>query len=309
MKKSVFIVLCMLCCLFMYCTAQQSYSSEEIDITDIRLFNQTPAWELVKAIEKDDSKKIKEILHKNPNLLNYQEPVYGMSPIRRAVGRRKYAATKTLIECGVNLNLHSKDGEAPIFDAMSYRWDEGPTIDDSMLKILLKSGADPNIIYDYKENKDGYVNVIEYGTTPLMYAIAYSSGYNLVKTLVEYGAKIDAKTPLGTTAAIEALRSEDIQSAYYLIVSKNASITEPYYNYEFGTSEIDSKNPFFPVDLLLYLTYPLDSKEYLMKKAIINKFGEHGINYQERKSKIPGTVLEQIKKIYPETWKEYVAKY
>lgn len=205
--------------------------------------------------------------------------------------------------------MHSKDGEAPIFDAISYRWDEGPTIDDSMLKILLKSGADPNIIYDYKENKDGYVNVIEYGTTPLMYAIAYSSGYNLVKTLVEYGAKIDAKTPLGTTAAIEALRSEDIQSAYYLIVSKNASITEPYYYYEFGTSEIDSKNPFFPVDLLLYLTYPLDSKEYLMKKAIINKFGEHGINYQERKSKIPGTVLEQIKKIYPETWKEYVAIY
>lgn len=308
MKKCVFIVLCMLCCLFMYCTAQQSYSSEEIDFTDIRLFNQTPAWELVKAIEKDDSKKIKEILHKNPNLINYQEPVYGMSPIRRAVGRRKYAATKTLIECGVDLNLHSKDGEAPIFDAISYRWDEGPTIDDGMLKILLKSGADPNIIYDYKENKDGYVNVIEYGTTPLMYAIAYSSGYNLVKTLVEYGAKIDAKTPFGTTAAIEALRSEDIQSAYYLIVSKNASITEPYY-YELGISEIDSKNPFFPVDLLLYLTYPLDSKEYLMKKAIINKFGEHGINYQERKSKIPGTVLEQIKKIYPETWKEYVAKY
>ena len=237
----------------------QFYSSEEIDCTDIRLFNQTPAWELVKAIEKDDSKKIKEILHKNPNLLNYQEPVYGMSPIRRAVGRRKYAATKTLIECGVDLNLHSKDGEAPIFDAISYRWDEGPTIDDGMLKILLKSGADPNIIYDYKENKDGYVNVIEYGTTPLMYAIAYSSSYNLVKTLVEYGAKVDTKTPLGTTAAIEALRSEDIQSAYYLIVSKNASITEPYY-YEFGTSEIDSKNPFFPVDLLLYLTYTLDSK-------------------------------------------------
>ena len=43
----------------------QFYSSEEIDCTDIRLFNQTPAWELVKAIEKDDSKKIKEILHKN----------------------------------------------------------------------------------------------------------------------------------------------------------------------------------------------------------------------------------------------------
>lgn len=97
MKKSVFIVLCMLCCLFMYCTAQQSYSSEEseeIDITDIRLFNQTPAWELVKAIEKDDSKKIKEILHKNPNLLNYQEPVYGMSPIRRAVGRRNMLQLK-----------------------------------------------------------------------------------------------------------------------------------------------------------------------------------------------------------------------
>ena len=46
-----------------------------------------------------------------------------------------------------------------------------------------------------------------------------------------------------------------------------------------------------------------------MKKAIINKFGEHGINYQKRKSKIPETILEMIKKIYPETWKKYVAKY
>ncbi len=288
----------------------QFSSSENMDKTNIRIFNQTPAWGLVKAIEKDDSKMIEDILHKNPNLLNYQEPVYGISPIQRAIGRRKYAAAKTLIKFGADLNLQSKIGDAPIFDAIAYGWDDRYSIsDDRMLQILLESGANPNIIYNYKANNGEDVNAIEYGTTPLMYAIVYSSGYNLVKKLVEYGAKVNAKTPLGTTAAIESLRSGDIQSAYYLIVVNNANITEPYFYYKFGTSEIDLKNPFYPVDLLLSLTYKLNSKEYLMKKAIINKFGEHGINYQERKSKIPKTILEKIKKIYPETWKEYITKY
>ena len=30
---------------------------------------------------------------------------------------------------------------------------------------------------------------------------------------------------------------------------------------------------------------------------------------KKRKSKIPETTLEMIKKTYPKTWKEYVAKY
>lgn len=59
MKKSVFIVLCMLCCLFMYCTAQQSYSSEEIDITDIRLFNQTQLGSWLKPLKKMTARRLR----------------------------------------------------------------------------------------------------------------------------------------------------------------------------------------------------------------------------------------------------------
>lgn len=138
--------------------------------------------------------------------------------------------------------------------------------DNRMLQILLESGANPNIVYNYRTNNSEEINVIEYGTTPLMYAIAYSVGCQMVKLLIEYGAEIDAKTPLGTTAAIEALRAGDIQSAYYLIVLHNANVTEPYFYYKLGTSEVNVYNPFYPIDLLLLLTYKLDSEEYMIKK-------------------------------------------
>lgn len=284
--------------------------SERKDKTDMRIFYQTPAWNLVKAIENDDSSTIKDLIYKNPKLLNFQEPVYGISLIQRAVGRRKYVATKTLIELGVDLNLQSKIGDAPIFDAIGYRWGDNNSVEDnSMLQLLLESGANPNIIYNYGTNNGEEVNVTEYGTTPLMYAIAYSYGYQFVQLLVKYGAEIDAKTPLGTTAAIEALRSGDIKSAYYLIVLHNAKITEPYFYYKFGTLEVDVDNPHYPIDLLLSLTYELDSKEYIIKNNIINKFEQYGIHYQERKNKIPKTILEKIKRKYPNTWKEYIIKY
>lgn len=288
----------------------QSSSTESLDKTDIRIFNQTPAWGLVKAIENDDSNTVKDIIYKNPELLNFQEPVYGISPLQRAVGRRKYASAKTLIELGADVNLQSKIGDAPIFDAICYKWgDENSIYDNKMLKFLLESGADPNIVYNYRTNDSEETNVIEYGTTPLMYAIAYSDGYQLVKLLVKYGAKIDAKTPLGTTAAIEALRSGDIQSAYYLIVLHNANIKEPYYYYKIGTVEIDSLNPKYPIELLLDLVYDIPSCEFSLKKEIIQVFQNNGFNYNDIKNNIPKHIYEKIKMKHPNDLKEYLMSY
>lgn len=288
----------------------QTSRSESIDKTDIKIFDHTPVWELVKAIENNDSKTIKDLIHKSPELLDYQEPIYGISPIQRAVGRRKYDATKTLIELGADINLQSKIGDSPIFDAIGYQWGDRSAIqDDRMLLLLLESGANPNITYNNREIDDEDNDVIEPGTTPLIFSIAYSYGYPLVQLLVEYGADINAKTPLGTTAAIEALRCCDINSAYYLIVLRNASVTDPYFYYKIGTSEVDVNHPLYPVDLLLLLTYKVDSKDYEKKKAIINKFEEYGVRYQERKNNIPKTILEKMKIQYPTTWKDYLKIY
>ena len=44
---------------------------------DYRLFQNTPAWGLAKAVENGDTTKIKEELSRNPLLIDFQEPVYG----------------------------------------------------------------------------------------------------------------------------------------------------------------------------------------------------------------------------------------
>lgn len=41
---------------------------------DINLFKDTPAWELVCAVEFGSTKKIERILEENPELVYYKEP-------------------------------------------------------------------------------------------------------------------------------------------------------------------------------------------------------------------------------------------
>jgi len=279
----------------------------------MELFHQTQAWELVKAIEYNDCRKIQEIISTSPELINFQEPIYGISPIQRAVGTRKIEAVKTLIMLGANVNLKSKIGDAPIFDAIGYEWNDlFPSSDDEMLQILLKNGADPNLQHSCppcEEYDEEEVNVIEDCMSPLMYAIAYSSGYRLVKLLVEYGADINYKTKRGNTAAIEALKAEDVESAYYLIDVLGADVSKPYYYCELGTSIVDFNEPFYPIDLLLNWTYDLDSREYSMKMDIVKQFEKNGYSYNDRKKNISQSILRKIKKMHPNNWQEYIQKY
>ena len=44
---------------------------------DYRLFHDTPAWELAKAVWDNDVEKIDEEVKKNPKIINYQEGKYG----------------------------------------------------------------------------------------------------------------------------------------------------------------------------------------------------------------------------------------
>lgn len=298
----VLILLIIICC-------TNSNQCENYSKTDMELFHQTQAWELVKAIEHNDCRKIQEIISMSPELINFQEPLYGISPLQRAVGTRKIEAVKTLITLGANVNLKSKIGDAPIFDAIGYEWNDYlPSSDGAMLHLLLKNGADPNLLYSCPPDEEE-VNVIEDCTSPLMYAIAYSSGYQLVKLLVEYGADINYKTRMGNTAAIEALKANDVESAYYLIVVLGAEISKPYYYCELGTSMVDFNEPFYPIDLLLNWIYDLESKEYSMKMDIVKKIEENGYSYDDRKKNIPQSILRKIKKMHPDNWQEYIKKY
>ena len=110
--------------------------------------------------------------------------------------------------------------------------------------------------------------------------------------LIEQGnCNIDFLDSFGHSATYYSLEKGYINLAYYLIVEKKANITNE-----------DSM-----AILLRYLVFPLDSNEYRLKKQIIQEFKNHSIDYYSKP--VPDDVLEMIKNIYPDNWKEYISVY
>lgn len=278
----------------------------EYSITNVKIYKDTPVWELAVAVKDQKTKTIEKILKSNKDLINYQEPKYGATLLLWAVGMEKYDSAETLLKCGADPNIAStSEGETPLFVASGYSWvDNDAKKDAKYVKLLLSYGADPNKNY-VGSNVDGKKTIIEPGTSPLMYSIG--CGIEKTKALVEAGADINYKIKRGKTAAIEALlENTSPEYAHYLIVQKKAKITEPYYRRESYGNE-DPNEEFYPVDLLRDWVYKLDSEEYKMKMDIVEEFARQGVNYWD--TKIYKDTLEHIKKLYPDTWEEYLKKY
>ena len=314
MNKKIYIAVTLLL-LFMMISCFASDDSSNIDYRSKALFKNTPCWELRKAIDKEDTTLIRELCLTDSSLLNFQEKRYCITPLIRAAGRQKKDAVECLLKSGADPNLNSTIGINPLFESLTGGWEDSPIcINIDIVKLLLKYGADPN--YRYHVTYDDFstdINVIEDSVTPLMYVVLYniSSDENLdvVKVLVENGADIDCKSRSGKTASIYALIAQDIKSAYYLIVEKNAKISDPFYYYSDDGLKIDYDKPRFAVDLLLNLTYELDTKEYELKKKVIERFNQQGISYASRKTNIPKHTLSIIKKRHPNDWEEYIRHY
>jgi ankyrin repeat protein len=92
-------------------------------ITDIRIYKDTPVWKLALAVKNQRWWSIKKIAKETPQLLNYQDPKYGLTLLLWAVGMEKYKSAETLLKCGANPNIASTyKGETPLFVATGYSW-------------------------------------------------------------------------------------------------------------------------------------------------------------------------------------------
>ena len=295
----------------------KAVNKEGYKIIDINIYKDNPVWELALAVKNQSAGSIERIAKRKPNLLNYQEPKYGATLLLWAVGAEKYKSAETLLKCGADPNIASTNntsygGQTPLFVAAGYSLiDNNAKEDPKYVKLLLRYGADYNKNYT-GFNISGIKSTIELGTSPLMQSIG--CGIEKTKALVEAGADINYKTSSGNTAAIEALlagwnaTSEAMQYAYYLIVEKKAKINEPYYRSDNTTMPGDNPNDkFYPVDILRDWVYDLNSKEYKIKMEMVREFERQGVNYRD--TKINKRTLSQIKKLYPNTWEEYIKKY
>lgn len=291
---------------YSYYWISKAIDEGEYKITNVKIYKDTPAWELALAVRSQKTNIIESIVKEKPQLLNYQEPKYGATLLLWSVGMEKYKSVESLLKCGADPNIATTTyGETPLFLAAGYSWvDNDAKKDPKYVELLLDYGANPNINYIGSDIL-GEKTVIEPGTSPLMNSIG--TGIEKTKSLVEAMADINYKMKRGKTVAIEALMDHRYpEYAHYLIVEKKAKVTEPYYRRESYGNE-DPNEKFFPVDLLRYWIFDLDSQEYKIKMEIVEEFARQGVNYWE--APINKSILEQIQKLYPDTWEEYIKKY
>ena len=158
---------------------------------------------IYKAINCEDFKTIKEILEKEPGLINRLSKV-GWAPMHWATYRGNIEILNYIIKKGGNVNIKSQRGYTPLSLAIN-------ATGSNIVEVLIKSGADVNIA-------SGPLK-----WTPLIQAAGLGDE-KIVQELVDAGAYINLQSSNGWTALHSAVDIGDIEIVKILL--KNGANTE-----------------------------------------------------------------------------------
>lgn len=268
---------------------------------DYRLFQQSPAWDLAKAVEDEDEDKVKEILKKNPKLINYRESKWGMTLLMVATERQQMKAFKILLDNGADVSIHERlSGLSALHSATQNRNIE-------FVEMLLKHGANPNDVSGPpSEANKGYV------TTPLICSAA-NGRIDMMKLLLKSGALINmAVGRYKWTPLHEAVVQDQLEAILFLL-ENGADYKSPIcYRPDFSIpSELEDPNdmgePIYLVNELRRQTFILGSSHHKQKMKIVDFLEKRGIDYKS--VPIPPYTLKYIKEEYPKSWKQYIDEY
>ena len=188
---------------------------DKVDLlgSDYRLFQNTPVFELAKAVCSEDMDQVEYLVNVKKQNINFQEPKFGNSLIMMTVVNQQYGMCEKLLQLGANPNLHEYyEGTPAIVDAAhigSLFFD-----DTKFLRLLLKYGANPS---DKENGKLREGNSIRY--TPLIVSSGSKyEAFEKVKLLVEAGADINYKDEFNCFALKRAIMLDNMEVAYYLLL-------------------------------------------------------------------------------------------
>lgn len=120
----------------------KSVNKNKLTARDYRLFQNSSAWELAKAVENENEKLIQKILLKNPNLINYQDPIFGNTLLMFTLMNQQLRTFRFLISNQADLNIHNIfNGTSPIIEAVRLK-----SYNIQFAKILIQNGANVNDI-------------------------------------------------------------------------------------------------------------------------------------------------------------------
>ncbi|MFT3794328.1 ankyrin repeat domain-containing protein [Flavobacterium sp.] len=288
--KNVFVILLYFSCLSCF-NQEKIVDKSKLLGNDIRLFQETPAWNLAKAVNDEDTAAIKREVEINMVSIDYKDERFGHTLLSMAIRNDKYESTKTLLTLGANPNAADKYmGTTPIIYAAKKD-------DPKYLKLLLSYNGNPNSAEDAPP--------IE-GNTPrntvLSSAIGYMDNSSLekVKLLVAAGADVNSDNKGRTSKPLnDAFMAGKMDVALYLM-EHGADYRSLMY------TMVDGEEVYI-LKALRKATFDLNSEEYKQKLKVIAFLKAKGLDYDDEP--IPDYILNEIKEKYPYNWKDYLGKY
>jgi ankyrin repeat protein len=161
----------------------------------------SPADTFYDAAREGDMAKVKSMLADDPSLVNSHESYLALVPLHGACYGGRLEMVKFLISKGADVNARSREGSAPIVEAVAKN-------DVEITRYLVAHGADVNTA----DNN---------GKTPLHWA-AERGRVEVARFLIQKGAKVNARTKDGVTPLKAAL--DQNQQATADLLRKNGGV-------------------------------------------------------------------------------------
>ncbi|WPC23812.1 ankyrin repeat domain-containing protein [Brachyspira hyodysenteriae] len=197
-----------------------------------------------------------------------QKDFSGLTPLMNASINGYVKLAIELINHNADVNARELDSRGNISaDSLFYAVNANNSLE--LVKVLLNSGANPNIVY----------SDLEEGNFTILDRSLYYNNFEIFKTLVENGANIDKVNDRGEPFIVDAIRRERFDVVKYL-VEKGIDPTMKYTDY---------RN--IPFSLLAATVNNNDTKiaEYLIDKgadvntkAIIDNYMENGMTSNDK---------------------------
>lgn len=266
--------------------------------SDYRIFKDTPAWDLAKAVRDADTAEITYLVQEKKIPIDFQDSIYGNSLLSLAVYHNNLKSVKKILELGANPNLYEDTinqlGTNPVIDACFFNEEKSIEI----LKLLLDYGGDPNSVTKGITKNGKYS--FPFRQTALE-AASRNGNIAKIKLLLNYGADINfvPDRDYDSDPLHEALSTRKMSAALYLL-ENGAKFDKEYIN----PFDKEKETILF---ILRKIDLPLDSEEYKFKLKIIAFLKEKGLDYY--KEPIPDFMEKKIKRLHPDDWQEYMQKY
>ncbi len=204
---------------FSTCSGQSSHKPNGYDV---RLFEQTPFYDLAKAIQVEDTIAIKNYVSANKSAANFREKIHGESLLEFAIFLGKVASVKQMLALGADPNLRSSIKEnTPFLNACMCN--SNSPVGKSILELMIQFGADVNTkkVGAFFDKRGRATTLFK---TPLSTACSYGS-LDYVRLLVDNGADLSI---YGTNeeSLISIAGSWKLDIVKYLLVEKNMPMPE-----------------------------------------------------------------------------------